>query len=300
MVMMATEEGCSTPTAIPTKYSEGRRILNVFFGRKLAVIGLVLIVMLILMAIIGPIIAPYSPDTTSVAERFQGPSWQHLLGTDSIGRDVLSRVLYGARTSLIVGLGAVVLAVIIGQTLGLIAGYFGGQIYNVIMRLMDTIMSVPMILNAMILSTVLGGGIKNVIIALGFGMIASHCRMMCAQVLSVKQNDYVLSGKAMGMSDLRMMLSEILPNAYAPLIVLISIGLGSAILTEAALSYLGIGIPITTPSWGGMVNDGQKFLFTSPLLSFAPGIAIMLVVFGFNMVGDGLRDALDPRLRGVI
>jgi peptide/nickel transport system permease protein len=284
----------------PAKYSEGRRILRVFFGRKLAVIGLVLIVLLILTAILAPWIAPYDPDKSSVAQRFQGPSAQHLLGTDSIGRDILSRVLYGARTSLVVGLGAVGMAVIIGQTLGLIAGYFGGQAYNIIMRLMDALMAIPMILNAMILASVLGGGIRNVIIALGFGMIAGHCRMMCAQVLTVKQNDYIVAGKALGMSDLRMMLSEILPNAYAPLLVLITIGLGSAILAEASLSYLGIGIPITTPSWGGMVNDGQKYLLTSPIIAFAPGIAIMLVVFGFNMMGDGLRDALDPRLRGVL
>ena len=284
----------------PAKYSEGRRILRVFFGRKLAVIGLVFIVLLILTAILAPWIAPYSPDVSSVAQRFQGPSWQHLLGTDSIGRDILSRVMYGARTSLVVGLGAVGMAVVIGQTLGLIAGYFGGQAYNIIMRLMDAMMAIPMILNAMILASVLGGGVKNVIIALGFGMISGHCRMMCAQVLSVKQNDYVMAGKVAGMSDLRMMLSEILPNAYAPLLVLITIGLGSAILTEASLSYLGIGIPITTPSWGGMVNDGQKYLLTSPIIAFAPGVAIMLVVFGFNMMGDGLRDALDPKLRGVL
>jgi peptide/nickel transport system permease protein len=285
---------------MPAKYSEGRRILKVFFGRKLAVIGLVLIVLLILTAIAAPWIAPYDPDKSNMAQRFQGPTAQHLLGTDSIGRDILSRIMYGAQTSLVVGLGAVGMAVVIGQTLGLIAGYFGGQTYNIIMRLMDAIMAVPMILNAMILATVLGGGVRNVIIALGFGMIAGHCRMMCAQVLSVKQNDYVMAGKVSGMSDLRMMLSEILPNAYAPLIVLITIGLGSAILTEASLSYLGIGIPITTPSWGGMVNDGQKYLLTSPIIAFAPGVAIMLVVFGFNMMGDGLRDALDPRLRGVL
>jgi ABC-type dipeptide/oligopeptide/nickel transport system permease subunit len=161
-------------------------------------------------------------------------------------------------------------------------------------------MGIPMILNAMILASVLGGGTKNVIIALGVGMISGHCRMMAAQVLSIKQNDYVLAGRVVGISDMRMMLSEIIPNAYSPLLVLMTIGLGSAILAEASLSYLGIGIPITVPSWGGMVNDGQKYLFNSPVIAFAPGFAIMLTVFGFNMVGDGLRDALDPRLRGVL
>ena len=283
----------------PAKYSEGRRVIRVFMGRKLAVIGLVLIILLVLMAISASWLAPYDPDTTNVANRFQGPSMNHLLGTDSIGRDILSRVMYGSRTSLLVGVGAVAMATVVGQSLGLIAGYFGGITYNVIMRLIDALMGIPMILSAMILASVLGGGIKNVIIALGVGMISGHCRMMCAQVLSIKQNDYVLAGRVVGMSDLRMMLSEILPNAYAPLLVLMSIGLGSAILAEASLSYLGIGIPITVPSWGGMVNDGQKYLFNSPIIAFAPGIAIMLTVFGFNMAGDGLRDALDPRLRGV-
>jgi peptide/nickel transport system permease protein len=282
------------------KYSEGRRVIRVFMGRKLAVIGLILIVLLVLMAISAPWLAPYSPDTTNVADRFQGPSLNHLLGTDSIGRDILSRVMYGARTSLLVGIGAVTMATVVGQSLGLIAGYFGGITYNIIMRLIDALMGIPMILSAMILASVLGGGIKNVIIALGVGMISGHCRMMAAQVLSIKQSDYVLAGRVVGMSDARMMLSEILPNAYSPLLVLMTIGLGSAILAEASLSYLGIGIPITIPSWGGMVNDGQKYLFNSPIIAFAPGFAIMLTVFGFNMTGDGLRDAFDPRLRGVL
>ena len=285
--MTTTTEISLGKTAV--QYSEGRRILKVFFGRKLAVIGLVIIVLLIITAIAAPWLAPYNPYTTDVAHRLQSPSTQHLLGTDSIGRDILSRVIYGARTSLLVG-----------QALGLIAGYFGGLVHHIIMRLIDALMAIPMILIAMILASVLGGGIRNVILALAVGMVSGHCRMMCAQVLSVKQNDYILAGRAVGMSNLRLMLSEIMPNAYSPLFIVITIGLGAAILAEASLSYLGIGIPITIPSWGGMVNDGQKYLFTNPIIAFAPGVAIMLTVFGFNMMGDGLRDALDPRLRGVI
>ncbi len=284
----------------PPKYSEGRRILRVFFGRKLAVIGLAFIIIMVLAAILAPFIAPYSPDTAIVAQRLAGPSWQHLFGTDSIGRDIFSRVLYGARTSLVVGIGSVAMSMIVGQLLGLIAGYFGGLVYNIIMRLIDALMSIPIILLAMILASVLGGGVKNVIIALGIGLISGHCRMMCSMVLSVKQNDYVLAGRVVGMRDIRIMLSEILPNVISQLIVTVTITLGAVILTEASLSYLGIGVPITVPSWGGMVNDGQKYLFTNPIIAFAPGAAIMLTVFGFNMVGDGLRDALDPRLRGVI
>lgn len=191
---MAVKE-ISSGVKPPVKYSEGRRILRVFWGRKVAMVGLVLIVLLILTAILAPILAPYNPDKTNMAERFQGPSRNHLLGTDSIGRDILSRVIFGSRISIVVGLGAVGLATLLGQTLGLIAGYFGGSVYNVIMRLIDALMAMPMILIAMILASVLGNGIKNVIIALGVGMMSGHCRMMCAQILSVKQNDYVLAGQ---------------------------------------------------------------------------------------------------------
>jgi peptide/nickel transport system permease protein len=281
-------------------YSEFRRVVRVFFGRKLAVIGLVIIILLIFTAIFAPLIAPYDPYKMDMAHTLNQPSAQHLLGTDSLGRDVLSRIMYGSRASLLVAIGAIGMATIIGEGLGLIAAHFGGWAFHIIMRLIDTLMAIPMLLIALLLASVLGGGLKNVILALGVGMISGHCRMMCAQVLSIKQNDYILAGRAVGMGNLRLMLSEILPNAYSPLLVLITIGLGSAILVEASLSYLGIGIPITIPAWGGMVNDGQKYLLTSPLIAFAPGMAIMLTVFGFNMMGDGLRDALDPRLRGVI
>jgi ABC-type dipeptide/oligopeptide/nickel transport system permease subunit len=161
-------------------------------------------------------------------------------------------------------------------------------------------MALPMLLNALIIASILGGGLKNIIIALGIGMISGHCRMMCGQAMTVKQNDYILAGRAMGMSDIRMMLQQIFPNAFPPLLVLITIGLGMAILAEAGLSFLGIGVEPPQVAWGSMINEGYKYLMTNPMLSFAPGVAIMLTVFGFNMMGDGLRDALDPKLRGVI
>jgi ABC-type dipeptide/oligopeptide/nickel transport system permease subunit len=157
-----------------------------------------------------------------------------------------------------------------------------------------------MLLIALVIASLLGGGLKNVIIALGIGMISGQARMMCAQVLTVKQNDYVLAGRAIGMSDLRMMLSEIYPNAFAPLLVMMTIGLGTTILAEAGLSFLGLGVNPPTAAWGSMISEGYKYLLSNPFVSFAPGVAIMLVVFGFNMVGDGLRDAIDPRLRGAL
>ena len=186
------------------------------------------------------------------------------------------------------------------MTLGLIAGYFGGWRYVIIMRFMDALMSFPMILLALLITTLLGGGLVNVMIALGIALMPGYARIMCGQVLSIKESDYILAGHSMGASDFRIMLRHVLPNSLPPLIVMITMMMGMTILAEAGLSYLGIGVELPTATWGGMVNEGYQRLTTNPILSFAPGIAIMLVVFSFNMVGDGLRDALDPKLRGVL
>ncbi len=282
------------------RYSEFRRMISVFAGRPLPVIGFVIIALVVLMAIFAPFLAPYEPNAMDIMNKLQSPNAQHLLGTDSLGRDTLSRIIYGSRTSLIVGIAVMSITSVIGIALGLVAAYFGGIVYHVIMRFMDALMAFPMLLLALLVAAMLGGGMKNVIIALGIGMLSAPCRLMCGVVLSVKQNDYVLSARAMGMSNLRLMLQEILPNSFPPLLVLVTIGLGAVILAEAGLSFLGIGITPPTATWGGMVNDGYKFLMSSPVLAISPGVAIMLVVFGFNMLGDGLRDALDPKLRGVI
>ena len=280
--------------------SEFRRVIRVFFGRKIAVVGLVLIVLLIITAIFAPWLSPYPPNDIDMAQTLAKPSAEHWLGTDNLGRDVLSRIIYGARTSLIIAIGATAVSVIIGEILGLIAAHFGGIVFQVIMRFIDALMAVPMLLIALIMASLLGGGVRNVILALGVGMISVHARMMCAQALSVKQNDYILAAKAMGMGNLRMMFLEIVPNAFPALVVVATVGLGAVILAEAGLSFLGVGVMPPYPAWGGMISDGYKYILSNPALSFSPGVAIMLVVFGFNMMGDGLRDALDPRLRGVI
>jgi len=285
---------------IQQKYSETRRIIKVFFGRKLAVVGLVIITSLILTAIFAPWLAPYDPYKLDIIHKLQQPNSKHWLGTDSLGRDVLSRIIYGSRTSLIIGIGAVGIAAVIGELLGLIAGYFGRSVFHIIMRLIDALMAIPMLLTALVIASLLGGGVKNVIIALGISLISGQCRMMCAQVMTIKQNDYFLAGRAMGVGNLRMMLLHLFPNAFPPLLVMITIGLGATILAEAGLSFLGVGIVPPTPAWGSMVNEGYKYMLSNPILAFAPGFAIMLTVFGFNMMGDGLRDSLDPRLRGAI
>jgi peptide/nickel transport system permease protein len=284
----------------PPRYSEFRRVVSVFFGRPLPVVGLVIIVVFILMAIFASLIAPHDPYKMNIPQKLKPPSREHLLGTDSLGRDTFSRVVYGSRTSLIIGICAIGMSAVIGVSLGLIAAFFYGWWHTVIMRFIDALQAFPMLLLALLVASLLGGGMKNVIIALGIGMIAPPCRMACGVALSIKENDYVLAARAMGMGNLRTMLGQILPNAFPPLLVITTIGLGATILAEAGLSFLGIGITPPTPAWGSMVNDGYKFLLTSPVLSIGPGAAIMLLVFGFNMMGDGLRDALDPRLRGVV
>ena len=283
---------------VDSHYSELRRVIKVFFERPLPVLGLVIIVGMIVMAIFSPLLAPYDPDDMNLAIKLQPPSSQHLLGTDSLGRDTLSRIIYGSRNSLIVGISATGISAIIGMTLGLIASYSGSVIYNIIMRFIDALMSIPMIILALLVASLLGGGLVNVIIALGIGGISSSCRLMCGVALSIKENDYILAARSIGMKTPQILFSQILPNAFPPLLVLITVGLGATILAEAGLSFLGIGITPPAAAWGSMVNDGYKYLLNNPALAISPGIAVMLVVFGFNMVGDGLRDALDPRLRG--
>jgi peptide/nickel transport system permease protein len=284
----------------PVRGREFRRMLKVFFGRPLPVIGLVLILVLIITAIFAPLLSPYDPYKMDIVNKLKPPSTAHLMGTDSLGRDTLSRVIYGSRVSLLVAVVAILISSSIGITLGLIAAFFGGALYHIIMRLTDALMAFPMLMLALLIASLQGGGIRSVIIALGIAMISAPCRLMCGVASSIKMNEYMLSTRVMGASNLRMMVRHILPNAFPPVLVLLTVGLGSTILAEAGLSFLGVGIVPPTPAWGSMVNDGYKFLLTSPMISFAPGIAIMLIVFGFNMVGDGLRDALDPRLRGVI
>ncbi|HUT67505.1 MAG TPA: ABC transporter permease [Dehalococcoidales bacterium] len=280
--------------------SEFRRVVRVFFGRKLAVVGLVLIAFLIITAIFAPWLAPYPPNDIDMLQTLAKPSAEHWLGTDNLGRDVLSRIIYGARTSMIIAVGATAVSVILGEALGLIATQFGGIVFQIIMRFIDALMAIPMLLVALIMASLLGGGVKNVILALGVGMLSVHARMMCAQALSVKQNEYILAARAMGISDIRMMVRHIFPNAFPALMVVITVGLGAVILAEAGLSFLGVGVMPPYPAWGGMISDGYKYILSNPALSLSPGVAIMLVVFGFNMMGDGLRDALDPRLRGII
>jgi peptide/nickel transport system permease protein len=277
-----------------------KRFARVFFGRGVVVFGLVVIVILVITAVFAPAIAPYDPYEQRLDNVLSKPSWEHFLGTDTLGRDTLSRIIYGSRTSLIVGIVAICIAATIGMLLGLIAGYFGRMTYTIIMRLIDALMTFPMILLALTIATVLGTGLRNIVIALGISLVPPYARLMCGQALSIKENDYVTASHAIGASNLRIMFRHVAPNCFPPLIVLMTMMMGGAILAESGLSFLGIGVKPPTAAWGDMVAEGYRYLLTTPVLSFAPGLAIMLVVFAFNMVGDGLRDALDPRLRGTL
>lgn len=290
----------SSENEAPSRVNELRRFFRVFLGRGLVVFGLVVVLIFLVLAIFASQIAPYDPLERNLDEALQQPNAKHLLGTDQIGRDTLSRLIHGARISLIVGGLVVTIAGGFGVVLGAIAGYYGGIIGAVIMRLMDTLMTIPMMILALAISALLGGGLKNVVIALGVGLIPGYARMMASQVLVAKETDYVMAEHSMGATNARILIRHIVPNCFSPILVMITLMMGTTILAEAGLSFIGIGITPPIPAWGSMVTDGRNYLLSNPMLSIAPGVAIMLLVFSFNMVGDGLRDALDPRLRGII
>jgi ABC-type dipeptide/oligopeptide/nickel transport system permease subunit len=284
---------------MPPKTSGVRRFLRVFLARKVVVAALVILMIMVLVAVFAPLLAPHDPYQQKLTHSLQQPSSEHPLGTDLLGRDVLSRIIYGTRISLMVGIVVVFIAGAVGMTIGLLSGYFGGVLDALLMRIMDAMIAIPMIVLALAFGALLGGGIVNVIIALGLAIVPAYARLMRGQVLSVKNSDYVMAAMLTGVGNLRNMLVHVLPNCISPLIVLITMNLGLAILAEAGLSFLGLGITPPEASWGSMVNDGYRYLLTNPLLSIAPGVAILVVVLSFNVVGDALRDALDPRLRGL-
>jgi peptide/nickel transport system permease protein len=286
-------------TEAPPRVSGLRRFFRVFLKRKIVLFCFIIILLLIITAIFAPWIAPYDPYKQILADRLLEPSTKYLLGTDYLGRDLLSRMIYGSRTALFVGIIATGIAATFGSILGTLAGYFGGWVHSVIMRFVDSLMSIPMIIVALLLGVMLGGGLVNIMIAVGLGMSSSYARVICGLVMSIKENDYIMAARANGASNMRIMLRHCLPNSFPPFIVLITINMGGAIMVEAALSYLGLGIEPPGAAWGSMVQEGYGYLITNPILALVPGVAIAIVVYALNMIGDGLRDALDPRLRGL-
>jgi len=281
--------------ALPIRRRPRRALLRQLSRLKLAVVGGLLVVVLVFCAAASPWLAPYSPQAMSLEEELAAPSPQHLLGQDKFGRDILSRIIYGARVSLLVGVITVLVSLSIGAAVGCTAGYLGGLIDEAFLRVVDIFLAFPGILLALALMAVMGPALSNVIIALCIVGWVGYARLARAQVLSLKSRDFVVAAKACGAKDRRIIFRHILPNVMAPLLVQATFGLGSAVSAEAALSFLGLGVQAPTPSWGSMLNEGRQFLLIAPHLTTFPGLAIMLVVLGFNFLGDGLSDWLDPR-----
>jgi peptide/nickel transport system permease protein len=290
--------------------SQWRLALRRFRGRKSGMIGLGIVTALVLMAIFAPILAPYGPNEVLIGKEDVGPrdapcvhllgcpeeQPQHVMGTDGNVRDEFSRVIYGARVSLTLGFFTVTIALLVGSTLGAIAGFTGGWLDNVIMRIMDVVLGFPSLLLAIAIVAVLGPGLRNALIAIAIVTIPAYARVMRAQVLSIKESDFVSASRALGAAPRQLLIRRVVPNALTPLVVLATLGVATAILEAAGLSFLGLGAQPPTAEWGSMLASERNNLFTAPHLVFFPGIAIMITVLGFNLMGDGMRDALDPTL----
>ena len=273
------------------------RIRSLARQNKLAAFSAVLILLIILIAIFAPLIAPYDHLAQNLAQRLQHPSAAHLLGTDELGRDVLSRLIFGARISLIIGLVPTLISMMIGTALGMCAGFYGGKVDFIIMRMADVMLAFPSLLLAMVVMYTMGGGLINIFIALSLVNWAGTARIVRSQTLSLKEKEYVEAARSIGVKNSVIMLRHILPNCLPSLIVLFTLDIPSAILSEASLSFLGVGAQPPSASWGLMVVRGKKYLFSEPWLSIAPSVAIMIVVLAFNFLGDGLRDVMDPYLK---
>ena len=276
-----------------------KQFFRVLMGRGfLSKICLVLLVFFIIVAIFCPLLAPCDPYEQTPSLALQGPSLAHPFGLDNLGRDLLSRTMYGARISTMTGILSSLWAALIGVTLGLIAGYFEGIVGTVIMRLMDAMLSIPPIILSMCLAAVFGGSILSVSIIIGISAVPGYVRMIYGQVLSLRENDYITASRLVGQSQFMIMFKHLLPNCFATIIVMFSSSVGVNVMVEAGLAYLGVGITAPTPAWGTMISEGYNYIMFKPALALIPGIALMLMIISLNVVGDGLRDALDPRLRG--
>lgn len=271
---------------------------KVLFSRKVVLVSAIGILFFIVVAALAPVISPFDPNEAFFADSLSEPNATYWLGTDMHGRDVLSRIIYGSRVSLVIGLLAVCIACVAGTFLGLVSGYVGGIVDDVITRISEAIRSIPQVILAMALTAVFGGGILNLAIILGISNVVAYVRMMRGQVLTIKESDYIMAARLQGQSNMGIMLKHILPNSVSPIIVLMTQQVGATILAEAGLSFLGLGISAPTASWGSMVNEGRMYLLQNPVFAIVPGLCVALLVIFLNTFGDGVRDALDPRLRG--
>ncbi|HEX5500711.1 MAG TPA: ABC transporter permease [Thermomicrobiales bacterium] len=277
--------------------SQRQRAWRTFCSNRTAVVGLALVIAIALVAIFAPLIAPYDPNAQSTINRLAPPSAEHWLGRDDFGRDIFSRVIYGTRVALLVGVLSVLLGGVLGTALGLIAGYFRGTLDTLLMRLVDILLSFPDLITGLLVMAVLGVGLPKLIIAIGLTIAPRFARIAYGPTLAVKEKEFVEAARTLGQNNPRILLRHILPNISGELVVLASLWTASAIRLEASLSFIGLGVKPPTATWGQMIRDGVTYLTDHPLFSLAPGAALLITVFAFNLVGDGLRDVLDPRSR---
>lgn len=301
---LSTDQSVMPKTPIPeqpddTVISPWREAFWQLKKNKLAVFGAFIIIFFVLVAIIAPFIAPYGYDELHAGERLTGPSAQNWFGTDDLGRDIFTRIVYGARISLFVGFFSVTGALVMGTLLGVIAGFFGRWIDLLISRIFDVLLAFPSILLAIAIVAILGPSLQNALLAIAIINIPIFGRLVRSRVLSIREEEYILAAKALGMKNSRILFHHILPNSVAPIIVQATLSFGSAILEAAALGFLGLGAQPPTPEWGKMLSDARQYIQTAPWTVLFPGLSIMLVVLGFNLLGDGLRDALDPKMKNM-
>jgi peptide/nickel transport system permease protein len=286
-------------SAAPTPFQYfAKQVFNAFNTNKTSWIGLVIFLVIVVLALLAPYIAPFDPTDQNILEKLRGPSAEHWLGTDSFGRDTLSRVLYGARISLVIGIVSTIAAMVIGAAIGMLAGWHGGRLDVVTMQAMDVLLAFPSLILGLILVAMLGPSMTNIIIAIALTSIPPFARIARAPTIAVKEREFVDACRALGYSDVRIVVRHILPNILPEILVMGSLWLANAIRTEASLAFVGLGVKPPIATWGGMIREGFENILDSYWLALVPGIAILIVIFALNLLGDGLRDAIDPKLKG--
>ena len=281
----------------PRKNSEFLRVMKQLSRNKMAMLGLIILLVEIVLAILAPVIAPYDYAQMDILSMFASPSKDHIFGCDDLGRDIFSRILIGSRYSLSCGTLSTLFGTVIGMAIGAIAGFFGGKVDNIIMRLLDVIQAIPGMVMMIVISAVLGPGFVNTIIALAFGTIPGMARMLRAQMLKVRENEYIEAAVSINCSKFRIIMDHLIPNCMSPMIVQATMGVAQAITTASGLSFIGLGVQPPIPEWGAMLSNSRQFIRQAPHLVVFPGLAIAVTVLALNMMGDGLRDALDPKLK---
>jgi peptide/nickel transport system permease protein len=296
---MSTSSAGSPPPVAPTPLAYfASATLNAFNTNKTSWIGLAIFLIVIVLAIFAPVLAPFDPTDQNILEKLRPPSAEHWLGTDSFGRDTLSRVLYGARVSLVIGVVSTLVAMLIGSAIGMLAGWHGGRLDVVTMQAMDVLLAFPSLILGLILVAMLGPSMVNIIIAIALTSIPPFARIARAPTIAIKEREFVMAGRALGYSDTRILSVHILPNILPEILVMASLWLANAIRTEASLAFVGLGVKPPIATWGGMIREGFENILDSYTLALVPSIVILVVIFALNLLGDGLRDAIDPKLKG--